>query len=234
MRSLRAVYNKGKRQCDSRRGDSFAKVFTGNAVTQKRALDKATVDRLRTASPERGSRQRTAQQLFLFSLYAMGMAFVDMAYLRMDDIKGGCIIYRRKKTGQTIRIKIEPCMQTVIDELHQEGSTMVFPLLDSDRPHAIHRQYQAALKQHNRQLKAVAREAGITENITSYMARHTWATLAHERNIPIAVISKAMGHTSERTTRIYIAELNSEIVHTANKEITDWIMDAPLAKRSRN
>ena len=231
MGSLSAVYNKGKRQCDSRRGDPFAKVFTGNAVTQKRTLDKATIDRLRTASPERGSRQRTAQQLFLFSLYAMGMAFADMAYLRMDDIEGGCIIYRRKKTGQTIRIKIEPCMQTVIDELHQEGSTMVFPLLDSDRPHAIHRQYQAALKQHNRQLKAVAREAGITENITSYMARHTWATLAHERNIPIAVISKAMGHTSERTTRIYIAELNSEIVHTANKEITDWIMDAPLAKR---
>lgn len=51
MRSLRAVYNKGKRQCNSRRGDPFAKVFTGNAVTQKRALDKATVDRLRTASP---------------------------------------------------------------------------------------------------------------------------------------------------------------------------------------
>ena len=206
MRSLRAVYNKGKRQCDSRRGDPFAKVFTGNAVTQKRALDKATVDRLRTASPERGSRQRTAQQLFLFSLYAMGMAFADMAYLRMDDIKGGC----------------------VIDELHQEGSTMVFPLLDSDRPHAMHRQYQAALKQHNRQLKAVAREAGITENITSYMARHTWATLAHERDIPIAVISKAMEHTSERTTRIYIAELNSEIIHTANKEITDWRTGLPL------
>ncbi|WP_341460366.1 tyrosine-type recombinase/integrase [Prevotella denticola] len=76
--------------------------------------------------------------------------------------------------------------------------------------------------------QAADSEAGITENITSYMARHTWATLAHERNIPIAVISKAMGHTSERTTRIYIAELNSEIVHTANKEITDWRTGLPL------
>ena len=58
MRSLRAVYNKGKRQCDSRRGDPFAKVFTGNAVTQKRALDKATVDRLRTAKQ---ASQRTSR-----------------------------------------------------------------------------------------------------------------------------------------------------------------------------
>jgi integrase len=155
----------------------------------------------------------------------MGMPFVDMAFLQRDQISNGWMTYYRHKTGQHISVKIEPCMQDIISRYELSDSDYVFPLLSSDDPVAAYEEYQLALNRYNRTLKRLAKKAGLMCKLTSYVARHSWASAAFSNNVDMPVISKALGHANPRNTLIYIRQLSDEQLATANNRLLGLILN---------
>lgn len=229
MRVLRSVYNKAVRERLVEQTFPFNNVYTGVDRTRKRAVDESVIVRLQKLKLCASSALALARDLFVFSYCTRGMAFVDMAFLRWRDISNGVISYCRHKTGQYLTIRIEPCMESIIRRYERErahSSAFVFPILFSDEPGTAYRQYQTALGYYNRQLKKLAELAGINIPLSSYVARHSWATTARNRNIPLSVISAGMGHTSERTTEIYLASLENSVIDEANQTILTMLNGA--------
>lgn len=143
LRSLRALYNRvgGVR----RRLDLFADVFTGNAPTPKRAISVAEIRRVRSLDVGDDWRCQLAQDVFLFSLYAMGMPFVDIAMLRQNAISGGNLTYRRQKTGAQVCVRLEPCLRKILQRWRGMNGDRLFPLVPHDaRGKEATRLYRAA------------------------------------------------------------------------------------------
>lgn len=229
MRILRSVYNKAVRERLVEQTFPFNSVYTGVDRTRKRAVDESVIVRLQKLKLRASSALALARDLFVFSYCTRGMAFVDMAFLRRQDIADGVISYCRHKTGQRLTIRVEPCMENIIKRYEKgvvDSSAFVFPILFSDEPEVAYKQYQTALGYYNRKLKKLAELAGINIPLSSYVARHSWATTARNHNIPLSVISAGMGHTSERTTEIYLASLESSVIDKANQTILTLLNSA--------
>lgn len=222
MRSLRFMYNTAVKRKRTRQQNPFRNVFTGNEKTRKRALTKDEMRRIEGIKPADGTFTSLARDIFMFSFYAMGMPFTDIAALKKSQISNGVITYRRQKTGQEVKVGIEPCMTRIMKRHCREDSEYVFPL-HKGLQGTPHRAYEKLLNRYNRALNAVAEQAGIHGKLTSYVARHTWASMAYHSNVPLNVISQAMGHATPRTTLIYIKELDDRIVMKANRKILNKI-----------
>ena len=153
--------------------------------------------------------------MLLFSFYTRGMSMIDMAFLKKKDLDNGVLSYRRKKTGQQLFIKWEPCMQEIVDRYNNPASPYLLPIIN--RPGIEERkQYINESHRINRHLKAIGKELGLSVPLTHYVSRHSWASAARSKNIPISVISEGMGHDSEATTKIYLASLDTATVDEAN------------------
>jgi integrase len=216
MRILRAVYNKAIIEEIIPPGKPFAAVYTGVARTKKRAIDEKIIRQLQLFQLK--SNLAFARDMFLFSFYTRGMSFIDMANLRKDSIINGVIAYKRKKTGQQILVGLEPCMAEIIKrhEKMTRGSDLLLPLLYQNGE-AI--KYEAALRNQNQRLKKISKQLGLSKNLTTYVSRHTWATIARSKGISLPIISEGMGHTSEQTTRIYLSSLDHRVIDRANRKI---------------
>ncbi len=221
MRILRSVYNKAVKLRIVKQTFPFREVYTGVDRTRKRAVDERVIIRLQRLDLGMSSPLALARDLFVFSYCMRGMSFVDIAFLRKADIRSGAIAYFRHKTGQHLVVRIEPCIERIVGRYESTAADRpyVFPLLSSSDPETAFREYQAALGVYNRRLKELSKLAGIDIPLTSYVARHTWATVARNRNIPLSVISAGMGHTSEKTTQIYLASLENSVIDRANRRI---------------
>ena len=221
MRVLRAVFNKAVREGIVPQSSPFRNVYTGVDHTRKRAVGEETVIRLRCLNLEHSPSLALARDIFIFSYCARGMAFVDIAFLRKQDIAGGTIRYVRRKTGQHLTIRIEPCMGDIIERYSQvtRTSDYVFPLLSAKDPVRVFSQYQTALGYYNRRLKRLADLLELEMPLSSYTSRHTWATTARNHNVPLSVISAGMGHASEKTTQIYLASLENSVIDQANRSL---------------
>ena len=221
MRILRSVYNKAVRKHLAEPGAPFGSVYTGVDRTRKRAVDERLIARLRNFElPDSGSLS-LARDLFLFSYYTRGMAFVDMAYLRKKDLCDGAIHYVRRKTGQRMTVRLEACMREIIRryEPRTRETPYLFPVLTPGDPAKVYSQYQVALNYYNRLLKKLAQLLGLESGLSSYTSRHSWATAARNHHVPLPVISAGMGHTSERTTQIYLSALETSVIDSANRKI---------------
>jgi len=179
-----------------------------------------------------------AQKIFLFCFFAQGMSFVDMAFLRKENIEGGVIRYRRRKTGQRIEVVLTAQLLRIIAYFAEEteDSPYLFPIIR--RPGENERlQYESALRLQNKRLKRLAeqltvdsgkpvvKEKETTNNyqLSTHVARHTWATQAKRLNIPVGLISECLGHTSEKTTRIYLGAFDQKALAAANQKVTGII-----------
>lgn len=221
MRILRAVYNLAVSDGLASTENPFRKVYTGIDTTRKRAVDKHVIRQLRTLDLTKNPTLAYARDLFLFSLYLRGMAFVDMAYLQKCDIRHGDVTYVRRKTGTRLSIKVEPCLQEIV-ERYEEKTThtpYVLPIITSTDEKQAYREYQNALSYYNKQLKRLSEMLDEDVPLSSYTPRHTWATTARDSNIPLSVISAGMGHSSENITRIYLSSLDNSIIDKANYKI---------------
>ena len=204
MRSLRAVYNKAVEQGLTEQKEPFGNVFTGISRTRKRSIEKADINKLRAVQVKPGSFMQLVRDVFLFCFYACGMPFVDVAFLKKSQIKGGILVYHRRKTDQVVQIKLEPCMQEIINRYRSDGSDYVFPFLTSQDEDTAYREYKRKFSYYNKTLKTLGKLAGVDKPLSSYVARHTWATLAFMSSVDMAVIAQALGHTDVKTTRIYV------------------------------
>ena len=223
MRSLRSMFSKVGEMLGMNIHDMFDKVYTGNMKTNKRAINSDAITKLKMLELRQGSFLSLVRDIFLFSFYALGMPFVDVAYLRKSQIAEGYFTYYRHKTGQKVTVRLEPCMLDIIRRYQSPEREYVFPVIRSSDPQKAYRQYRQTLNRYNRSLKDLAERAGISEHLTSYVARHTWASVAYSQNVDLPVISKALGHTNPQTTLIYVKEINDKRLDEANHIIISKI-----------
>ena len=221
MRILRSVYNKTVRRRLAEPASPFGGVYTGVDRTRKRAIDERLIARLKSLDLPVSGALPLARDLFVFSYCMRGMAFVDMAFLRKKDMRDGAIHYVRRKTGQRMTVHLEPCMREIIGRYapRTRDTPYLFPVLTAEDPARAYAQYQVALNYYNRLLKKLASLLGLDSGLSSYTSRHSWATAARNHNVPLPVISAGMGHTSERTTQIYLSALETSVIDSANRKI---------------
>lgn len=216
MRALRAIYNRAVEQGITKDNSPFKYVYIGVDRTVKRALQLHDIKKISSLNLTAKRRQAFARDLFMFSFYTRGMSFVDMAYLKKSDLRYGVLTYRRRKTGQQLQIKWEKCMQAFIDKWGTGTADFLLPIITYEKKDC-RLQYQSAMSYMNILLKQVGAMAGVNIPLTTYVARHSWASIARSRNIPLSVISEGMGHDSERTTQIYLSSLESSVIDRANR-----------------
>ncbi|EEY82479.1 site-specific recombinase, phage integrase family [Bacteroides sp. 2_1_33B] len=217
-RILRATYNRAVEKGLTPQRHPFRNVYTGMEKTVKRAIPFEAVRRIKELDLSLKPLPDFARDMFLFSFYTRGMSFVDMAYLRKSDLKNGMLSYRRKKTGQQLHIRWERCMREIVEKHPNTTTEYLLPII-TDPTVSDRKQYENALHLVNRKLKKVAEMVGLSVPLTMYVSRHSWASTAKRKNIPLSVISEGMGHDSETTTQIYLASLDTSVIDEANKLI---------------
>ena len=218
MRIWRSVYNLAVEQGYTTDKKPFKHVYTGIDKTVKRAVPFKIIKMIKELDLSFEPQLELARDIFLFSFYTRGMSFIDMAHLKKKDQQNGILSYRRRKTGQQLLVKWEKCMQEIADKHKTDyGSPYLLQILK--HPYDNRSQYKNALYRTNKNLKEVAKLADISIPLTLYVARHSWASIAKSKNIPISVISEGMGHDSEMTTQIYLASLDNSVVDRANTQI---------------
>ena len=217
MRILRAVYNRAVEKKLTSQNNPFCHVYTGVDKTVKRAIPIKDIKALKDLDLSMKPSLGFARDMFMFSFYTRGMSFVDMAYLKKSDLKNGILTYRRRKTGQELSIKWEKCMAEIIARYPENKTDFLLPIIKEQGNGR--RQYDNALHLVNYRLKELSKMLKLQRPLTMYVARHSWASAAKAKNVPLSVISEGMGHDSEATTQIYLASLETSVVDKANKMI---------------
>lgn len=219
MRILRAVYNRAVGKDLVRQRNPFKNVYTGVDKTVKRALPLSAIRRIKNLDLTRLPKLEFARDMFLFSFYTRGMSFIDMAFLKKTDLQNGYLKYRRHKTKQQLLIRWEKCMQEILS-LHptDKASPYLLPIVKQPYDNA-RKCYRNTMASINVQLKKIAELTNVAFPLSLYCARHSWASIAHSKNIPISIISEGMGHDSEATTLIYLASIENTTIDNANAKI---------------
>lgn len=217
-RILRAVYNRAVEDDIIENRNPFRKVYTGVDKTVKRALPLSVIKKIKALDLSLTPALDFARDMFLMSFYLRGMSFIDMAFLKKSDLKNGYVTYRRRKTGQQLIIEWTKEMQMILDKYPENKSDYLLPVIRN--PGFNERStYRNTGYNINHNLKRIAGMVGVTIPLTLYVARHSWASAAKAKGIPLSVISEGMGHDSEATTQIYLASLDTSVVDKANSLI---------------
>ena len=228
---LRAVYNKAVRHKVFAEAENPFKQYNVGRFwkpTRKRAITKEDVQRIQSlklpASTEVYS-TAFARDIFLFSYCVAGINFKDIATLRYGDIQNGRIYYQRHKTGKELNSPILPQTREIMERYSKPDASSddyIFPILDRH----IHRsEQQICNRVHkvighvNANLKRIAEMAGLKVNLTTYVARHTFATVLKRSGVNIAIISESLGHSDLETTQIYLDSFENSQIDEAMKNL---------------
>lgn len=231
LSSLRAIYNAALLEglIPQPKENPFGRLKLKREETPKRALPVQVVRKLATLDLSQQPDLEQAADLSLFSFMAFGMPFVDIVNLKKSNIQGGEIIYNRHKTRTQIRIGLTPGLEALIRK-YENDTPFVFPLGQERLNTTGYRGYKRLLSRQNQALKKIGEKLRLEVKLTSYVMRHTWASQALAHHIPVAVISQALGHSSEKTTRYYLSQLDQSELNDANKQITNFL-DILLVER---
>lgn len=218
LKRLRAIYNKAVEEESVKDRHPFRKAHLTPEKTIKRAVPLNIIRKLK-AMYLPNPNQRFARDMFLFSFYTRGMSFIDIAFLQKANLNNGILSYRRKKTGQALSIQWETCMKEIAHRYAAKASSPYLLSIINPKEKDVRRQYYNASTLINRKLKKLGRQLGLSTPLTMYVARHSWASIARDQGIPMSVISEGMGHESEKTTRIYLAAMETQVIDRANQKI---------------
>ena len=196
--------------------------MTMDFETAKRAIPSEAIREIAAQDLRERPDLERAADLSIFSFMAFGMPFVDIVNLRKENIRGGEIVYNRRKTGTQIRIEITSGMKALIRK-YRNDTPFIFDLGLTSPDHTNNQEYKRLLSRQNRALREIGERLGLKIKLTSYVMRHTWASEALAHHVPVAVISQAMGHSSEKTTRCYLSSLDQSELNKANKQITRFL-----------
>ena len=222
-RTIRAIYNRAIKEKVAKLEDyPFRDFRVKKEATAKRALREHDIEAIKNYEGDQTKRVVLAKDIFLTSFYLIGISFSDIAHLKLSDVHDGRISYKRKKTGQLLNIKIMPPLKVILDK-YTAGKTSndyIFPIIKRNDAAGQYSDIKNSMKRHNKALKVIAEDCGIDESITSYWSRHSWATIAKRKGVSTAVISESMGHTTEKTTQIYLDSFEDEVIDAANALVT--------------
>lgn len=220
LSSLRAVYNAACREnLVSPTKHPFAHLRLKREATAKRAIAIEALERMAKMDWSDSPRLERVVDLSLFSFLAQGMPMVDLMCLREENIQGNELVYCRRKTGTQIRMLVLPGMRRLIEKYRNETG-FLFPFLGGGKSYL---NYKAYLARHNLALREISQRINLQVPISSYVIRHTWASEALRKDVPVALISQAMGHSSEQVTRIYLKQLDISALGQANRKVTSRI-----------
>ena len=220
LRTLRTLYRKAVETGLTTDKHIFRHVFTGFAKTAKRAIPLGSLRAIRQLQLSEGSAIAFARDLFMLIVYLQGISFVDLAYLKKDDIRNGQLHYSRKKTGQELTVGWESVMQDIVDNyIHlTKGSPYLLPII-TKTDGTERRQYERMEHKVNYYLKKIGTMVGLQASLTTYTGRHTWASILRDMGTSLSVISKGLGHESLKTTQIYLSSIDMEGVVKANRKM---------------
>ena len=220
---LRALYNRGVQKGLCEQTYPFRGVYTSIPKTSKRALPVDVLVALMELDLSKKPKLAKARDFFLFSFAACGMAFADIVYMRKENLVDGYLKYERRKSGAHVEVRGTPYMQEVIDRYGDPSSPYLFPFLHSLDEEECERERIRWINWFNRQLHRLGQMLPIPMDLTSYMARHSWGTRAHDMSVDMSVISCSMGHSSEHTTQIYLDSMNHKPLDDANDRVTGFL-----------
>lgn len=223
MRILRAVYNRAIEDGMVEDGNPFKRVYTGVDRTVKRAIPIKTLSKLKKLNLSLSKQLDFARDMFLMSFYLRGISFIDLAFLKKTDLKNNILSYRRRKTGRMLNIGWTHEMQVLLEKYGENPTEYLMPIITKTGINP-RKKYLNALCVINRNLKIIGNMIGLTDPLTLYVARHSWASAAKANGIPISVISEGMGHDNEATTQIYLDSLANSVVDQANRIILESIL----------
>lgn len=237
MRTLKAVYNRlVANKILEYNANLFDDIYTKVESQTKRALTEEQMNTLLRADFE--ELPEDVQNVFAYFLLMFlfrGMPFIDLAYLRKQDLKSNCITYCRHKTGRKIVVRIPKEAMDLFEKYRNKdtNSGYLFPILNDTekKEQEQYTRYRKVLRDFNRKLDKLARLLLPGVRISSYTARHTWATLAFYAGIPIGIISKALGHSSIKVTETYLKPFENTKVDEANDELIMTIFKSNESKK---
>ena len=221
FRTLRATYNKAvEAKCADREKSPFIeyKLSRFSTKTKKRALSKESVKKiLKMDCSAMSEKARLAHDVFSFSYYCGGISLVDVANLTPDNIIDGRLIYERQKTHGMINLVMLDEAKTIIERYaaYQNRAGYLFPILDKRKHVTPMQKFNRVRKlctQLNKELHKITAKLKIKENVTTYVARHSFATVLKKSGVNIGIISQALGHQDIKTTQIYLSEFDNEQV----------------------
>ena len=211
LRTLKTLYLKAVDMGLTEDKDVFSRVFTGFTTTAKRAITIEAIRKILKLRLKDGSALAFARDMFMLSFYLQGISFVDMAYLKKTDIRNGVLQYSRKKTGQAITISWEREMQEIVDAYSSQTKDTPYLLPIIRKQDGTEReQYEKTEHNVNRNLKKIGVMAGLHIPLTTYVSRHSWASIMRDMGNDISVISRGLGHEDIKTTQIYLSQLHRD------------------------
>ena len=228
FRTLRSVFNKAVELQLVKRDyypfDAY-KVSKFDTRTKKRAITKEDVRKVIALDLSQGyPSERLARDIFVFSYFGAGINFADIALLKYGNVRDGRVQYVRKKTGKPINFLLTEEMRNIIAKYQRQGQTdedYIFPILDR-RVHRTEQQRydrtHKVLTNTNRWLRKIGQRVGI-EHLTTYVARHTFATVLKRSGVNIAIISESLGHSDLSTTQIYLDSFENSQIDAAMQNL---------------
>ena len=233
LRSIRALYNKAiKAKIISREFYPFNDISIKTEKTAKRAIKADDLVKLYNYPKKPSSQEWHASNYFFLSFALRGISFTDLAYLKASNIKDGCIVYRRRKTKKLYNIKLHSVALSILNEYPNNGNGYLLPIFPKDMLEDGHQSKKITrqwIKTTNKYLNRIAESIGVIGNITTYVVRHSWATLAKKLGYANEMIAEGMGHEyGNKITNIYLDDFDSLLIDEMNDKIILSIISFPL------
>ncbi|CAN5818004.1 site-specific integrase [soil metagenome] len=220
MRTIRAIFNKAiKAGIAEKDSYPFEDYSIRTTPTKKRAIDIKYLKKIIELNLDAEHPLFHARNYFVASYMMYGMNFMDMAFMEKSSIINGRVFYRRKKTSKLYDIKITDSLKAILDYYCDSERDLVFPIIKRESALDQDKDVRWARKRYNKKLKSIATECGIEENLTSYVSRHSFATQAMLQQIPLNAISAMLGHSSLKTTEVYIKGLPNNVLDDYNLKV---------------
>lgn len=237
MRTLQAVYNRWMSPgIEGYNPVLFKDVYTKVESRTKRALTAEQMEQLRnTDFSVLTLRQQQVLTYFLLMFMLRGMPFINLAHLRKSDLRNRRITYRRHKTGKLMVVDVPPDAMRLLQKYRDKtDSEYLFPLLHGGLfMEEHHHRYQETLRHFNRELARLMKQLLPGVSVSSYTARHTWATLAYHSGVPVGLISQSLGHSSIRVTMTYLKPFDAEVIDRINRQVISLVKKSKKKKDGR-
>lgn len=222
MRTIKALFNRAiKSDIVSQDVYPFKNYKIKTAPTEKRALDIGSIKAIMSLKLPEADSLFDYRNYFLTSYMLYGISFMDLAFLKVENIIDNRIKFQRKKTARPYDINITGQLQQILSYYLKDknGSDFIFPIIKRTDFELQYKDVLWARKRYNKGLKNLAQKCNIDQRLTSYVSRHSFATQAMFNDVPLQAISAMLGHNRLSTTQIYLKSLPSKVLDNYNKKI---------------
>lgn len=224
MRTIKAILNRAiKADVISLDAYPFTNYKIKTTPTEKRALDIKSIKSIMLLKLEENDSLFHYRNYFLASYMLYGVSFMDLAFLKVQNIIDNRIKFQRKKTSKPYDINITLQLKEILSFYlkNKHKSDFIFPVVKRDTVELQYKDVLWARKRYNKGLKEIAAKCNIEQRLTSYVSRHSFATQAMLQDVPLQAISAMLGHNRLSTTQIYLKSLPSEILDDYNKKLVE-------------